>query len=157
MSMDPKEFKRRLEELAEIQLTKVAGKAQRKPDETVTVWRNGQEIEIPEKDNHTLHYKIKKIKNETQKCVDCNRRVKNRTITKKLYSYPVNHWRRLCNNCNLIEHPETGKFCLLGAATQNVYIQYLRRTHPQLIEQNQTELTNENQPELAPVERKPAK
>ena len=147
--MDPKEYKRRLEELAEIQLIKVAGKAQRKPDETVTVWRNGEQIEIPEKENHTLYYQVKKIRNEISKCQDCGKRVKRRTTSKKLYHYPVNHWRMMCNNCNLFQHPETGKFCLLGVATQYVYIQWLKKTHPDLID--------ENQPESEPVEKKPAK
>ena len=147
--MDPKEYKRRLEELAEIQLVKVAGKAQRKPDEIVTIWRNGEEIEIPEKDNHTLYYKVKKIRNEISKCEDCGKRAKKRTITRKLYTYPINHWRNFCNNCGMFQHPETEKYCLVGGATQNVYIQWLKRNHPDLIEQNQ--------PETIPAEKKPAK
>ena len=153
--MDNEEFLRRLNELAELKVIKVAGPAQRKPDEHLIVWRNGQEYEIDDKANPTLYYRIKKIKDELRKCEDCGKKVKNRTISKKLYAFPVKHWRKLCNNCNMVQHPDTGKYCLLGAATQNVYIQYLKRTHPEL--QEISELKDLNQPELAPVEKKPAK
>ena len=150
--MDNEEFLRRLNELAELQVIKVASPAKRKPEDEVIVWRNGQAIEIDDTDNPTLYYKIKKLKSDVRKCDDCSKKVKNRTVTKKLYAYPVKHWRKLCNNCNMFEHPDSGKYCLVGASTQNVYIQYLKRTHPELQEIN--ELQDEIQAELTPMEKK---
>lgn len=145
--MDPKEFKRRLEELAEIMPNKVPNHKGRKPDEPIIVHRDGEEIVIPEDENHTLTYRIKKLRNESQKCPDCNKKVKNRIIYTKLYTYPIGHWRRLCNGCNLTEHPESKKFCLLGSGTQHVWNTWLRNNHPNLVKE----------PDLIPAEKKPAK
>jgi hypothetical protein len=154
--MDNEEFLSRLTELAELQVIKVAGPAQRKPDEHLIVWRNGQEYEIDDKANPTLYYRIKKIKNNVRKCEDCGRRVKERIVTKKLLSFPVVHWRQSCNTCKMYQHPETGDYCLVGLATQSVWLSWLKLNHPALMNQPQCEISSE-QPELAPVEKKPAK
>lgn len=153
--MDPKEYKQRLEELAEIVPIKVPHHKGRKPDEPVVVHRNGEEIVIPEDSNHTLTYKIKKIKNDVRKCEDCNKRVKNRTISRKLYQYPIRHWRNLCNNCSMFQHPETGRYMLVGVSAQNAWNSWLKKNHPDLqtVPQPEPEL----QPDLALVEKKPAK
>lgn len=156
--MDPKEYRRRLEELADIVPIKVKNHKGRNPDEPIVVHRDGEEILIPEDNNHTLAYQVKRLKNDVRKCDDCNKKVKNRTTTKKKYSYPLAHWRLMCNNCNMFQHPETGKFCLVGVATQNVYTQWLKRQHPELVKTDLiAEQIDEKQPELAPVEKKPAK
>jgi hypothetical protein len=147
--MDPKEFKQRLEELAELEVIKAKALPQRAPEETVTVWRNGEEVAIDDDNNPTLTYKVKKLKQEKQPCVDCGKSVANRTVVRKLLNYPATHWRNHCNNCNSTQDPRTGEYRLKGAASYNVWNQFIKDQMNSDKEQKQ--------PDLIPIMKLPTK
>lgn len=124
--MDPKKFKQQLEEFAELEVIKVRNHTGRTQDEPIVVRRDNKDLAIDADNNQTLTYKVKKIKNQINKCPDCNKSVKNRTVTIKLLTFPMKHWRYSCNNCNLTQDPQTGKYTLKGIKAQNVWHSYLR-------------------------------
>jgi hypothetical protein len=145
--MDPKEFKQRLDELAELEVVKVTGHQVRPPDEPIVIRRDNQDLVIDDKNNPTLIKRVKKLKNELKKCSDCDNMVKNRIVSIKQYLFPIKHWRRHCNICNGFEDPRTGKFNLRGIATQNVYNAVLR---PQMSDEQKESVFKQ-------VKKKPAK
>jgi hypothetical protein len=148
--MDSKEFKQRLEEFAELEIIKARALPQRSPEETVTVWRNGEQVAIEDDNNPTLMYRVKKLKQDKTACVDCGKLVVNRVVVKKLLTFPIRHWRNHCNHCNSTQDPRTGEYKLKGAASNNAWTQFLKANLPA----DQIDL---NQPDLAPAEKKPTK
>jgi len=109
--MDPKLFRQRLEELAELKVIKEPRNANRREAEDVdTVWRNGEEFLIDPKDNPTLNLGIAKIRPITKPCDDCGEIVTNRRVEIKVYDNPYPHWRKNCVTCKMTEHPLTGRF-----------------------------------------------
>lgn len=148
--MDPKEFKQKLEQFAELEVIKARVLPQRSPEETVSVWRNGEEVVIEDDNNHTLMYRVKALKQEPRACEDCGKIVLNRVVVKKLLSFPIKHWRNHCNNCNSTQDPRTGQYKLKGAASNNAWTQFLKAN----LQIDQIDL---NQPDLTMVEKKPTK
>lgn len=145
--MDPKLFQQRLEELAELEIVQVKGSQVRAPEEPIVIRRDNKDVTIDEKNNPTLNQRVKKIKNNLKKCPDCDRSVESRVISIRQYTFPIKHWRRLCNVCNAFEDPRTGKFNLKGVATQNIYNIVLR---PQMSDEQKESVFNQ-------VKKKPAK
>lgn len=147
--MDHKEFIEKLQELAELEVVKEPSPAKRKLEDVIAVWRNGSEHIIEDKENPTLAYKIKKIKYESVKCSDCNKKIKNRVVTTKRLTYPIIHWRNHCNNCNKAQDPRTGEYHLVGGAVQTVWNGWLK------------EVANESKAQELPishcVQKKPTK
>jgi len=148
--MDPKEFKQRLEQFAELEIIKARALPQRSPEETVTIWRNGEQVAIDDDNNPTLTYKVKSLKQESQPCDDCGKIVLNRVVVKKLLTYPIKHWRNHCNNCNSTQDPRTGEYRLKGAASNNAWTRFLKDTFD-------LDQIDETQSDLTMVEKKPTK
>jgi hypothetical protein len=140
--MDPKEFKQRLEQFAELEVIKSRALPQRSPEETITVWRDGEQVAIEDDNNPTLTYKVKALKQKKQACVDCGKSVLNRVVVKKLLTFPIKHWRNHCNNCNSTQDPRTGEYRLKGSASNNAWTQFLKANlHTDQIDLNQSDLT----------------
>jgi RNase P subunit RPR2 len=56
---------------------------------------------------------VKRIKPLQNHCEDCGITLtSNRTVHIKLNSQPVSHWRKMCSECRLCEHPHTGEYTI---------------------------------------------
>jgi hypothetical protein len=120
--MDPKLFKQRLEELAELKTVRAPrSPAQRAAEEPEEIFRNGKTLVIDEKNNPTNMLAIKKIRNQEQICEDCDRFVKNRVVNYKVLDSPQRHWRKSCGSCQKTFNPETGQFDLISTKAGYVY------------------------------------
>jgi len=56
--------------------------------------------------------KIKSIQHSARECEDCGKLVENRRTNIIKNTAPWPHCKESCVNCQLIRHPETGKFTL---------------------------------------------
>jgi hypothetical protein len=109
--MDPKLFRQRLEELAELKVVKEPRTADRREAEDAdSIWRDGKEYVINPKDNPTLNIAIARIKPMIKACEDCGLMVEDRLVHVKIYDNPYPHWRKNCISCKMTEHPLTGCF-----------------------------------------------
>jgi ribosomal protein L37E len=125
--MDPKLFQQRLEELAELTVIKEArNSGERMPDEPPEVMRNGQVIEIDRKDNNTWPWAVKKLKTQPKVCDDCGKTVKDRVVSRKLCTYPENHWRSNCSACGLHLNPETRKYDMTATQVNYAWVRFLK-------------------------------
>ena len=109
--MDPKLFKQRLEEFAELKQMKVpraAGRAEATQPEVIE--REGKTFTIELHDNPTIGWGIKKLKPHVAVCEDCHNVVENRQVDSKRYDSPVDHWRKHCKPCGMIRNPYTNVF-----------------------------------------------
>lgn len=126
--MEPNEFKRRLEELAEIQPRREPRSAgRREVDEPTEIFRNGSSTEIDLENNHTLTLVIKQLRNSRQICEDCDRFVERRTINYKLLDYPQKHWRASCKNCQKTLNPRNGNFDLSCVKAGAAYADFFKQ------------------------------
>ena len=126
--MDQKEFIRRISELADIAPAKEPTVSGEQTGRNKTeVFRNGKDIAIDPKANPTWGIIIKKIKSITKPCDDCGKRVKDRKLWTKLYTFPVQHLRTSCSGCNLTKNPETGEFSLNNTKVQPFFTSYLNK------------------------------
>jgi hypothetical protein len=53
---------------------------------------------------------LEKLKPVELACGDCNNIVVDRRTELKYYSYPSNHWREYCINCQRYKNPLSNKF-----------------------------------------------
>lgn len=124
--MEHNKFIQQLSEFAEITAIKIpAGPKIRQPKESQAVYRQGQEIAIDPKANPTQGVKIKRVKHQPKACEDCHLIVENRVVQKKIYEYPLRHWRENCSTCSKTRHPETGLFDIDTERSQSYFIAYL--------------------------------
>lgn len=127
MDMEPNEFKRRLEELAEIQEQKPPRTpGLREPQEPEEIFRQGKSMTIGSKNNPTLTLTIKKLRNIKSICEDCDRFVENRIINYKLLDFPKKHWRASCKNCQRTLNPQTGCYDLSCTKAASAYIELFK-------------------------------
>jgi hypothetical protein len=126
--MDPKEFKQRLKEFAElVQIKPAKTPAIKEPIESDSIWRDGEEIVIDKDNNETLNWAVKKLHDRTEACPDCDLIVINRTVHYKVCTHPFDHWRASCKNCRKTQCPETGRFTLSSIAAGNIYTNHLKQ------------------------------
>ncbi len=129
--MDPNEFKRQLEQFAELKQVKVPrGPNLREADEPDTVFRNGEEFIITRENNPTLTYCIKKIKHQTRPCEDCGNAVTDRITHLRICQFPEPHWRETCQNCGMTRNPDTGEFDLKGQQASNYFTTAIKEQRP---------------------------
>ena len=128
MDMEPNEFKRRLEELAELKTVRaprLSGiRAAEEPEE---IFRNGKTLLIDEKNNFTNMLGIKKLRSEEKICEDCDRFVKNRVIHYKVLDFPMRHWRKSCSSCQKTFNPETEQFDLVCTKAAHAYATFFNK------------------------------
>jgi len=126
--MDPKLFKQRLEELAELKTVREPrSPAIRAAEEPEEIFRNGKTLLIDEKNNPTNMLGIKKLRSEEKICEDCDRFVKNRVINYKVLDFPMRHWRKSCGSCQKTFNPETEQFDLISTKAASVYINFFNK------------------------------
>lgn len=126
--MEQDKFIQRLQELAEITAIKIPiGPKYRQSKDGEVVYRQGQEIRLDPKANPTMGVKIKKLKPQVKKCEDCSLSLSNRVVTKKLYTFPRDHWRTNCEGCGRTRNPETGLFDIDTERSQSVFISFFNR------------------------------
>lgn len=109
MSMDKNEFKKRLEEVAEIEILKPKKDPNiRLDDSAEDVVRVGDEwVELTSKVNPTLGFKFIKLKDNNQACeLGCGKIVANQLIERRLCFSPKKHWRTRCSNCSCFVSPD---------------------------------------------------
>jgi hypothetical protein len=123
--MQQKQFLDNLTAVADI--AKVRGDSRvNNKKEPVTVWRQGQEIEIDTKSNPTLAVQLKKLKSQKHVCEDCHNSVTDRVVNCRLYSYPVPHWRTTCEACNMVKNPQTKQFDIKCIRAPAFFLSYLK-------------------------------
>jgi hypothetical protein len=112
--MDNELFVKKLKELAQLKQVKTpGGPAIRMPDDPEPVWRNGKEFIVSKDNNPTLTYEIVRMYPIVKDCEDCGKEsVSDRSVQRKLSSFPQNHWRVSCSHCKMNQHPETGEFSI---------------------------------------------
>ena len=112
--MDTQEFHRRLSELAEIKKIKLANRPirSRNDEEPIEIKTPNLSVTLTATDNPTLGVEIKKVKNQIHKCDGCGDMVQGRIVERKLYEFPVMHWRDNCKKCNKSYNPQTDQFDL---------------------------------------------
>ena len=138
-TMDDKEFRRRLSEVAEWRIpkteqeTSIAAKRKRgrkSAEEEYMALR--EEIFQQEFDgiNNTIPPMLTKIKAKAKDCEDCGKHCENgRQIEAKLHTKGVKQaWRKKCLTCNRFENPFTGEFNLTGAAASIKWNDFMRET-----------------------------
>ena len=126
--MEQDKFIKHLEQLAVVVAAKIPRTgARRENPEPKVIFRQGQEVCLDTKTNPTLGVKIKKIIPIIKSCEDCGLKVENRMVTKRLYTFPHNHWRTNCENCRKTRNPETGEFDVDTDRSQSVFIGYFNR------------------------------
>jgi len=74
--------------------------------------------------NWTLPIELLGLKTEERPCEDCGKLVKDRTVSRKLLTSPVDHWRVSCNLCKMSQNPETGKFTVNNKIVQTFFRDY---------------------------------
>ncbi len=125
--MENELFIKRLQELAEVKRLKPPRHPNlREADSPEPVFRNGYEFVVTKDDNPTLSYEIVKLKPIVKDCEDCGKcSVENRSVQKKLYSFPYAHWRESCGHCKLTKDPETGEFSIPNNIVNPFFVRYL--------------------------------
>ncbi len=139
--MDKNEFRRRLEQLAELRDRRPAKSPthNRLVKETVTEIDEltGEEIEVEREItvNDTLGFDLVKIRDRVAVCeLGCGDLVANQVIETKLVEYPKRHWRTRCKNCDCFVSPDGQGFIRGGTHIQGAFVQYFK----QQIEQKAT-------------------
>lgn len=151
--MNPDEFKRQLEQFAEIKQMKTPkSPAVREADEPETLFRGGAEFTVDADNNPTISWGIKKMKSHIAVCEDCHEVVENRVVEIKVYDCPELHWRRHCRNCKLSQNPYTEKYDLTIKRSHYVNHCYLTGKSEPLEYEEQ-----EKKPHLTSLFKKPTK
>lgn len=126
--MEQDKFIAKLQELADLAVAKIPRTgSRRESEEPNVVFRQGQELALDTKNNPTLNVKIKRLKPMVKPCEDCGLKVDNRVVSKKLYTFPKNHWRTQCENCRRVRNPESGQFDVEADRSQPVFISYFNK------------------------------
>ena len=152
--MDPKLFKQRLEQFAELKQLKAPKTAAiRQTGEPETVFRGGEEFSVDQDNNPTIGWGIKKIKPHVAVCEDCRRVVEDRCVEIRRYDTPVKHWRSHCKPCGMVENPYTKEFSITVKQSGYTYICWLENKPQPYFDENQEEKSSH----LTAVFKKPAK
>lgn len=152
--MDPELFRKKLEEFAELKQAKVpraAGRAEATEPEIIE--RGGQTFAIHLKDNPTIGWEIKKLKPHVAVCEDCHDVVEDRLVEIKRYQFPQEYWRKNCKTCSMSQNPYTGKFDIESRKVFYINNCFLKG----LPEPQGYNDTDEKNPDLRPVYKKPTK
>ena len=126
--MDPKLFQETLSKWAQLKTMKPPKhQGIRESDEDITAHWQGQDVVINTDYNPTLPIEIKKVTLPQEPCPDCDKMVSGRSIHRSMYLTPEKHWRDRCGHCNLVKDPITGKYRLMGANIQRVFLEFLSK------------------------------
>lgn len=149
--MDKQEFKRQLEQVAEIKVPKPKTSPGIRLDEThQNDVRVGDEwILVNKEQNDTLPFEFIKAKDRIASCeLGCGDIVTNQVIEKRYCQSPVGHWRTRCGNCQCFVSPDGLGFIEGGHAVQAAYIKFFRekgivdKAEPRVIEQGDSKTTH---------------
>jgi len=134
-SMKNDEFKKKLSELAEWQITKPVTSAFVTADRDYVeeVWvidkETGQEVVrgLSLASNETLPIQLNAIKAESKPCEYCDQMVTEQVISLKRFDKPKLHWRKKCSICKQAFNPLNGKFELTETDAAPCWMKYLRK------------------------------
>jgi hypothetical protein len=126
--MERKLFLQRLEQLAELKPIKPPATAKRREADGPEVIQRGLDtIVLDQKENETLAYRVKRLKEKSRPCEHCDRVVKDQTIAIRFLGYPEPHRRETCSTCRKTKNPETGAFDLFDLQANNFFTSYFRK------------------------------
>jgi len=101
-----KEFKKIIEQYAEIKDIKPSRDPGIRNDNTTEIELDGEEIKINKHQNKTLGFEIIKLKPIYKSCeLNCGNIVENQVINHTYYNDPVRYKRIKCVNCKKYQHP----------------------------------------------------
>lgn len=125
--MDPKCFKNRLEELAEIKPIKPA--KTHEPAELNQAVINGETVTLTNQFNPTLGFELLKVKTTSRLCeLGCGCIVENQVIERRLCTQPEKHWRIRCN-CGNYVNPKGDGFVKGGSQIAAAFISYFNENN----------------------------
>ena len=121
--MDPKEFRQRLETIAELKDCKPARNSGERINLEVTeVTLNGELVEIDQEFNPTLGFELVKLKDSVKICeLGCGKVVVNQKIEQRYYVNPEPHWKTKCTNCGCFLSPDGKEFIKNSNLAQNIF------------------------------------
>ena len=127
--MDKKEFRAKLEQVAELKDIKPARTANYRPAiEYITeVDEDGEEYQVPVEvtENPTLGFDLVKLKDQHRVCeLGCGEVVTNQVIERRLATTPKKHWRTRCKNCDHYVSPDGEGFIKGSHAVQLAFVKH---------------------------------
>jgi hypothetical protein len=130
--MDKNEFRKRLEQVAELKDIKPARTANYRPAiEYITeVDEDGEEYQIPVQitENPTLGFDLVKVKDKHELCqLGCGEVVTNQVIELRHATTPKKHWRTRCRNCDCYVSPDGQGFIKGSHAVQHAFAKHFNQ------------------------------
>lgn len=125
--MDKKKFQEYINQVADVEYLKpVKTPGIRLDNNANDIVRYGDEwVALTAKENPTLGFKFKKLKNSIKPCeLGCGEMVENQIVEKRLATTPKTHWRTRCNNCGCYLSPDGEGFLKGGHAVAAAYLKF---------------------------------